>query len=325
MRKFIAFLWGGKMNAKSILKHSVIGALTSSLLVACGGGGGGGNSGGTVTIGSGSSSSIVYYPYETLYGDVCATTEATPGCTFSRITGDRITVSEDPDYNYWGYGSDDMWFVQFNSGGVAAVYNEFGTFQYFADVADFAGYVGGTSIGVGITGLFWEDVRNGTYWLGKNGVLYNANLFETNYGKAINDQDSGDVTDTNLAALRSDSNKKLVNKAADRLVKEYGFQKEKAKVVASALNTWAVSGAERGLVTTRDMDITFKAVFGVNYNDALAAVKNLALGDNSDMRDVTERSAAALGLKPHEAQKFMKGMYKNALASWGFDVDSYQW
>lgn len=294
----------------------------ATVITACGGGGG---SGGGTYVGGGSSASVVYYPYETVYGDICTTMEATPGCTFSRVTGDRISVSDDPDYNYWGYGSDDLWFVKFDSAGLAAVYNDLGQFQYYADISDFAGYVGGYNIGVGVTGLFWEDIRNGTYWLGRNGVLYNANLFESNYGQAINDKTSNEASDTNLAALSSDSNKKLIQKGTDKLVKEYGFSKSKAKVIASALNSWAVNGAERGMVTTRDLDVTFKAAFGVNYTDALAAAKSLALGDSADMKDLTDRSAAALGIQPHQAQKFMKGMYRKALASWGYDVDSMNW
>ncbi|MFP5519535.1 MAG: hypothetical protein ACLGGX_06500, partial [Bdellovibrionia bacterium] len=61
------------------------------------------------------------------------------------------------------------------------------------------------------------------------------------------------------------------------------------------------------------------------FSDALAAVKSLQLGDKSGMQDVTNRSAAALGLKPHQAQKFIKGMYKKALADWGYSEDSFNW
>ncbi|KYG60931.1 hypothetical protein AZI85_10785, partial [Bdellovibrio bacteriovorus] len=267
----------------------------------------------------------IYYPYETVYGDVCTTQEATPGCTFLASDGTRITVTRDPDYNSQGYGSDDLWYVKFDANGEAAVYNDLGQFQYYADVSEFAGYVGGTSIGVGTTGFFWEDIRNGTYWLGKNGVLYNANTGESNYGQAINDKTSSSASDTNFAALNSDANKQLVKRASEKLMKEYGFKQDKAVAVASALNSWAVAAAERGTTSEKDMDKTFKAVFGVQFSDALAAAKDLALGDSAGMQDITNRSASELGLKPHQAQKFMKGMYKKALANWGYDVDSFGW
>ncbi|MNT68800.1 hypothetical protein D3C72_2070600 [compost metagenome] len=125
--------------------------------------------------------------------------------------------------------------------------------------------------------------------------------------------------------MNSDSNKKLVARASEKLMKEYGFQKDKAVAVASALNSWAVAAAERGKTTEKDMDKTFKAVFGVQFGDALAAVKDLQMGDNGSMRDLTNRSASALGLKPNQAQKFMKGMYKKALANWGYDESSFNW
>ena len=286
----------------------------SAGLMSCSGGGGGGSSG-----------DVLYYPYETVYGDVCKTNEATPGCTFDSKTGARIKVTADPHYDRYNGGSNDLWYVKFDSSGHAQVFDRFGTFQYTAGVSSFAGYVGGTTIGVGTTGLYWEDIRSGTYWLGKNGVLYSANSAEGNYGKAINDKDAGNATDTNFSAINSDGNKKLVKKAAAKLVADYGFKQDKAVAVASALNAWAVAGVERGITTSHDIDKTFKTVFGVQYGDALTAVKGLTLGDKSGMQDLTNRSAAALGLKPNQAQKFMKGMYKKALASWGYDTDSIAW
>jgi hypothetical protein len=295
------------------------GALAISMgLMACGGGGGG-------SISGGASGSVLYYPYSTVYGDVCTTSEATPGCTFDAVTGQRITVAADPSYDQYNGGSNDLWYVQFDSAGGAEVFNSLGQFQYRADVSQFAGYVGATTIGVGTTGLFWEDIRNGTYWLGKNGVLYSANQLEGNYGKAINDHTAGDATDTNFSAINSDGNKKLVKRAAEKLVKDYGFKLQKATAVASALNAYAVAGVERGVTTTKDIDKTFKAVFGVQYGDALTAVKDLASGDKTSMQNLTNRSAAALGLKPNQAQKFMKGMYKKALSEWGYDADSISW
>jgi hypothetical protein len=300
------------------LVEAASGLLVASAMVACGGGGGGG---GSYTP---PPSTPVYYPYETVYGDVCTTSEPTPGCTFNR-DGSRVTVQQDPHYDRYGFDEDDLWFVQFDSSGNAYVYNDLGQYQYTTSVSNFAGWVGGNTIGVGTTGLFWENVSGGTYWLGKNGVLYSANQFNSNFGEAINDQTAAEATDTSFAALNSDANKALVKKASEKLVKEYGFSKEKATAVASALNSWAVAGAERGYTTSKDMDKTFKSVFGVDYNSALAAVKDLALGDKSGMQDLTDRSASALGLKPAQAQKFMKGMYKKALAQWGFDVDSVNW
>ncbi|MFV8258030.1 hypothetical protein ACNQKP_09495 [Bdellovibrio bacteriovorus] len=294
----------------------VLASVVATSFAACGGGGGGGGGG---------SAPVIYYPYETVYGDVCQTQEASPGCTFLKSTGARIKVTDDPDYNRGGYGSDDLWYVKFDSNGKAAVYNDLGVFQYYANVSEFAGYVGGTTIGVGTTGFYWEDISSGTYWLGKNGVLYNANSGESNYGQAINDKTSSSASDTNFAALNSDANKELVKMASDRLMKEYGFKQDKAVAVASALNSWAVAAAERGTTSEKDMDKTFKAVFGVQFSDALAAAKDLSFGDNSGMQDLTNRSAAALGLKPHQAQKFMKGMYKKALANWGYDESSFNW
>lgn len=287
-------------------------ALAAMALTACHGGGG-------------SPARVIYYPYETVYGSVCATLEPTPGCTFDRATGSRISVTADPHYNDYGNGTNDMWSVQFDYLGTAAVYDEYGHFQYYADVSEFDGYVGGNYIGVGTSGLFWENVLGGTYWLGKNGVIYSANYYESNYGKAINDKTASQATDTNFAAINSEGNKKLIDMAANKLTAEYGFKKEKAVAIASALNSWAISSNERGYTSDTDMDKTFKTVFGVSASDALAAVKDLVNGDKESMRELTNRSANYSGLKPYQAQKFMKAMYKEALAEWGYSENSYEW
>ncbi len=70
-----------KMNLKAGLSAVAV-AAASLLLSACGGGGHDHHS-----------SAVLYYPYETVYGDICTTMEPTPGCTFSSSTGLRITVS----------------------------------------------------------------------------------------------------------------------------------------------------------------------------------------------------------------------------------------
>jgi uncharacterized protein YfiM (DUF2279 family) len=292
-------------------------AVVASSFAACGGGGGGGGGGGAA--------SVIYYPYETVFGDSCNGQEPSPGCTFLEKDGSRVTVNKDPNYNKFGYGSDDLWYVKFDSSGNGYVYDDLGNFQGVKNIGEFAGHIGGTTIGVGTSGLFWENVTNGTYWWGKNGVLYSANSTDSNYGQAINDKTSSAASDTNFAALSSDANKKLVKSASARLVKEYGFQADKATAVASALNSWAVAAAERGATSDKDMDKTFKAVFGVQFSDALSAVKDLQFGSTDGMKELTNRSAAALGLKPHQAQKFMKGMYKKALANWGYDENSMNW
>jgi hypothetical protein len=305
--------------------------LAIAVLSACGGGGGGGGATGGGGGGGSSnppidSSDIVRYPYETVFGDVCrSSSEPTPGCTFVRATGRRVTVSADPAYNTQGFGSDDMWYVQFDSAGRASVFNDLGVFQYYANPSQFAGYISGSTIGVGVTGAFWENVAGKSYWFGKNGVLYSANTGAANYGQAINNKDANKAGDSDSFALKSQANVKLIKAGADKLMKSYGLSASKAVAVASALNSWAVMGAERGKVTETDMDKTFKTVFGVQFNEAIAAFKSFQAGDTGAARDLTNRSASALGLKPEQAQDFVKGMYKSALAKWGYDVEQIKW
>ncbi len=312
--------------SKLALKASMVLAL--AVLSACGGGGGGG---GTSTGGAGNppidSSDIVRYPYETVFGDACrGSSQPTPGCTFVRATGQRVTVSADPVYNNQGFGTDDMWYVKFDSSGRASVYNDLNVFQYYANPNEFAGYVSGTTIGVGVTGAFWENVAGKQYWFGKNGVLYSANTGATNYGQAINNKDANKAGDSDSFALKSQSNVALIRAGADKLVKSYGFSASKAVAVASALNSWAVMGAERGKITEKDQDKTFRTISGgSSYKEAIAAFHSLQAGDTSAARELTNRSATELGLKPEQAQDFIKGMYKNALTKWGYDVDQIKW
>lgn len=300
-------------NLKNTLKLSLVSAMALGFF---GCGGGGGESGPT---------NVLYYPFETVYGDICLTMSPTPGCTFDATTGARITVSRDDHYDRYGYGSDDMYFVEFDENGHAVVYDQNLNVYRTGWASDFAGYVGSNMIGVGTSGLFWEDIRNGSYYLGKNGVLYSANLLESNFGQAINNKNAAKATDTNFAALNSDSNRILVKKGAEKLMKDYGFKKAQATAVASYINNFTVTMATRGKVTTKEIDVAFKGAFGVPFSDALAAVNKLRDGDKKSMRELTNRSASALGLKPHQAQQFMKGMYKKALSQWGYDVNSVTW
>ncbi|MCS6839045.1 MAG: hypothetical protein NZ480_09400 [Bdellovibrionaceae bacterium] len=308
-----------KTHWRSALSSTVavtLGALFILTTSGCGGGGG-------PTLNS--PATLLYYPYETVYGTVCQTREPIPGCTFDRKTGLRISVSHDPHYDRYGDGTDDMWYVKFNSWGVASVYDSYGIFRYFADVSEFAGWMGGYYIGVGTTGLLWEDVRNGTYWLGKNGVLYSANLLEPNFGKAINEDGADRPSDKSFISRKSEANQRLIAKATDKLVADYQLSRPKAQLIASTLNHFAIQSVERGHLTTQDVDKTFKTVFGVSFRDALQAVKGFTQGDTSGIKEVTERSAQYLGLQPHQAQKFIRDMYRSALAEWGIDADQLQW
>lgn len=126
--------------------------------------------------------------FKDAYGDPCnnSITTPVPGCTFNVNGGTRVTVSQDAHYNRYGNGTNDMMYVIFDGSGTGSVYNNLGVFQYNASVSGFAGYIGGTTIGVGTTGAFWESVADRTYWFGSNGVLYSANSGNANYGQAIN-------------------------------------------------------------------------------------------------------------------------------------------
>lgn len=308
---------GENMN-KNLVKGVVL-ALGATLITACGGGGGGG--GGTTP----SPITVVQGPYETVYGANCAGNEVKPGCTFVVSTGKRATVSLDPNYDRYGYGSDDLWFVKFDSSGQASVYNDLGQYQYNANISEFAGHIGGTTIGVGTTGLYWENVSNRTYWFGRNGVLFNANPGSSKFGEAINNKDAKNASDVNSKAIKSEFNQALIKAGAAKLQKEYGLSASKALGVASALNAWAVSGAERGKITTRDMDVTVKAVFGIEFKEALAAFHDFQAGDSSAARELTNRSANALGLKPDQAKEFIKGMYKTTLNQMGVNAADINW
>lgn len=268
---------------------------------------------------------VALYPYETVYGDVCLNAEPTPGCTFLRTTGARIEVSYDPNYNRYGFGSDDLWFVQFNNIGQASVYNDGGVFQYTANASDFAGYIGGTTIGIGVTGAFWENVANKEYFFGKNGVLYSGNSWASNFGKAINSTQATEVTSTNVSLLTSKQNMNIVMRAAKDIERKWKLSALSATSVASALNAWAVAGAERGKTTDADIDLTIKNAFGFKFMDALQAVKKFQTGDQSAVQNLTNRTANHLGIKPSHAKKFIKELYRKGLADYGIDSESISW
>lgn len=287
----------------------ILGAIV--LLSSCGGG-------------SGGSGVILYYPYRTVYGHICQTFEPIPGCTFDSATGQRITVHHDPHYDRYRGATDDMWYVIFDLNGVAAVYDELGRFRYYASVSQFAGYMGGYYIGVGSSSLYWEDIRGKSYWLGKNGVLYSANLMAPNFGRAINENDEASHS-TRMALMQSAANRLLVQKATQYLHQEFDLPENKARLIASSLNAYALTAVTRGYLTTKDIDSTFETVFGVTFSQASQAVKALQKGEKDLMRSLTEKSSQYLGISPQKAQRFIKLMYKEALAQMGYNIDDINW
>jgi len=309
------------------LKKLALGAgltMALSILSACGGGGGQPGSYNPPAVDTGD---ILRYPYETVYGDACrSTSEVTPGCTFSRSTGLRVTVSADPSYNSQGFGSDDLRYVTFDSSGRGVVKDDLGNFKKYADASEFAGYISGTygsgtKIGVGTTGAFWESVSGHTYWFGKNGVLYSANTGASNYGQAINNKKAKQISDANAKKVKSASNQALIKAGALKL-QELGLSADKATAVASAMNSMAVMSSERGTITDADFNRTFKTLSGgVAYGDALAAVNSFVQGNKGPARELTQRSASSLGLTAEEGEAYMKGLFAPHAKKLGVDLE----
>lgn len=109
-----------------------------------------------------------------------------PGFTFHFPGGQRVQVSDEPEYNRHGNGVDDLWYIEFDSMGIGSLYDEQGRFQALISVAQCAGYIRGTLLGLGADPEQWENVAQGTYWVGCNGVLYSANEDEPRYRLAVN-------------------------------------------------------------------------------------------------------------------------------------------
>lgn len=246
-------------------------AIAASLqLAACGGGGG--------------SKPVLYYPYETVFGDACTgELEPVPGCTFRRIDGTRVTVSEDGDFNRSGRGSDDLQVVEFQ--------DEFGrTYGYIYDidsrgrkvfvdrvnVTQFQGHQIGSEVGVGLTGLFWVDVSNpgnNQFWFGSSGVLYDANRFSPTLGQAINNSGS-QLTDTNSMAARHEMRSTAIDQAATSLQAKLDFlDRGTAMSTARALDQIATAHVtSRGALSLRQQDQQFTKFFGVDSSAARYAV-----------------------------------------------------
>jgi hypothetical protein len=304
------------MKLKNLLKAFV--AVASVVgLANCGGGGGGGGGGTT----------IIYYPFKNVFGDACAGVYTpTPGCTFNR-DGSRVQASQSSDYNLFGGKSDDLYRVEFDGSGYGEVWEIINGKWYYVEtrhVSTFAGWKGGNFIGVGTTGLFWENIAFGDYYLDSKGVLYSANTSESNFFEAINNKTAGLVANTDIIASNEDINLQLTEKAATKLVDNYGFEPAKAQAIASQLNRFAVGLNNRGYSTPDEIKETFQSTFGVDYGSAVAAVSELIKGNPDGMRDLNSRMANALGIQPHDAKRFIQDSYEQALSDFGY-TGSMNW
>lgn len=144
-------------------------------------------------------------------------------------------------------------------------------------------------------------------------------------GRSINSRSAGRSSDSNWAAGASEARAEKVNMFARGLNREFALPLERARVVASALQIYHETKVERGYSTPQDVADTFKRVFGVEYTSALSALQNLQAGQPEQIRDLTNRSAAYLGIKPHQAQRFVKKMYAKTIRENGYDADSINW
>jgi len=144
-------------------------------------------------------------------------------------------------------------------------------------------------------------------------------------GRAINNAAAARGSDSNWAAQAAESRKEKIAMFAEGLQHKYALPKEKAGVVASALQAYHETQVERGFSTAKDVEDSFQKVFGVEYNTALTAAKAFQDGKPQQIRDLTNRSAAYLGIKPDQAQKFIKSMYRETLKQNGYDPDTLSW
>jgi hypothetical protein len=144
-------------------------------------------------------------------------------------------------------------------------------------------------------------------------------------GRSINSKTAGSSSDSNWAAQASEARREKVNMVARGLNETYALPMERAKVIASALQSFHETQVDRGASTEQDVASTFKTVFGVEYNSALAAAKAFQGGSAQPIRDLTNRSADYLGIKPAQAQRFVKDMYRKTLKEQGYDVGTVAW
>ena len=235
---------------------------------------------------------VLFYPYETVFGEVCNETTPVPGCTFRTLDGRRVTVSEDRDFNRSGNGSNDLQFVIFREAWNGR------TFETVGDVftldsrgrtsrnpiatlpaASFQGHQFSSTIGVGVTGLFWRDVLNGNqFWFGpSSGVLYDANDFSSTFGQAINNSGS-ERTNNRWANLEYKAEQSFLQKAAYKLQQKLPFMSERQALnMATQLDQIAVAHVSPARVLTlSEQDNLLKDFVGVDARTATRVALDVA-------------------------------------------------
>jgi hypothetical protein len=203
------------------------------------------------------------------------------------------------------------------SGGRGKLYDMDGNYKGTIDEQDMRdvdswGYVNGHSL----TGwMYYDKIGNHLYMEDSNGGV----------GRAINSKTAGRASDSNWAAQASEARQEKIDMVARGLNNTYAMPMAKAQVVASALQLYHETNVERGVSTAKDVESTFKTVFGVEYNSAVAAAKSYQNGNSEQIQALTNRSADYLGIKPAQAERFVKDMYRNTMKQNGYDVDQMSW
>lgn len=181
---------------------------------------------------------------------------------------------------------------------------------------DMRGYSNGYVYGNRLSGFMYYNYSGNRLYLEDSGG---------GVGRSINSAAARSGSDSNWSARASELRKEKIEMFADGITRKYAIPKDKAVVVASALQAYHETQVERGFSTAQDVEVSFKKVFGVEYGSALAAAKSFQGGQPQQIRDLTNRSAAYLGIKPDQAQKFIKDMYRGTLKQNGYDPDTLNW
>lgn len=310
-------------------KDAVLAAMAAGfalMLSACGGGGGGS-----------SAPPTIYWPFTKINGDVCSNVNnPKPGCTYNRADGTRVSVTQAQDFNKYGHGSDDLWYVKFDSLGNAYIYDPKYSSIVPYEVVAADTLPGFKDYGIGSVWFgndagsysYRHDVAGGTYWVDQNWVLYNANVGESTFMKAINNNGSDDASDMDFTGQNTEATKSAQDEMAGILHDKFGVGISQAKSVASISLAFGSGALERGYLSKVESENMFQKAFGVGTKDLQTAALESYSKQKASSSAIATFSIVANKLgqtKASQAGNLMAYLFKDAAKAYGVSDEQLSW
>jgi len=147
----------------------------------------------------------------------------------------------------------------------------------------------------------------GYAWLSNTGILYDS------YGNALNEMDNEGSQSADVIAQAAKQENQISAEVGKTFAQKYALAEEVGINVAKTLQDWAVLARDRARNESDVADIS-KRLYGVNLDQAKAAIIEASKGNMKNLEQVNIDVAAHWGTSPETSKDILTSWYKEELS-----------